>query len=108
VRTAIEVLERAPQLGVQIPGGLEVRKLRVANSELVRGKSGGYRLLYKLTEEPEPLLYLLLLYAKSDQADVAKDELQQLVDDLKNESLTPNSASPSANEASIPEGGHHK
>ena len=52
VRAAIEVLERIPQLGAQIPGGDEVRKLRVANSDLTKGKSGGYRLLYKLTDPP--------------------------------------------------------
>ena len=85
VRSAIEALERIPQLGAQIPGGDEVRKLRVANSDLMRGKSGGYRLLYQLVEQPEPTLYLLLLYAKSDQEDVTKDELRQLLEDLTNE-----------------------
>lgn len=85
VRVAIESLERIPQLGSQIPGGDEVRKLRVANSDLTKGKSGGYRLLYKLTELPEPTLYLLLLYAKSDQEDVTRDELRQLLDDLTEE-----------------------
>ncbi len=40
VRTAIEALERTPHLGVQLPGGFEVRKLRVANSDLAKGKSG--------------------------------------------------------------------
>lgn len=85
VRLAIESLERMPQLGAQIPGGDEVRKLRVANSDLVRGKSGGYRLLYKLTEQPEPTLYLLLLYAKSDQEDIAQDDLRQLLKELAKE-----------------------
>jgi mRNA-degrading endonuclease RelE of RelBE toxin-antitoxin system len=85
VRTAIEVLERTPNLGVLIPNGFEVRKLRVANSDLAKGKSGGYRLLYQLTEPPEPRLNLLLLYAKSDQADVTKDELRQLLDELTGE-----------------------
>ncbi len=91
VRTAVEALERTPQLGVQIPDGSEVRKLRVANSDLAKGKSGGYRLLYKLTDQPEPMLYLLLLYAKSDQEDVTKDELRQLLDDLTQESSTSDS-----------------
>ena len=85
VSSAIEALERIPQLGAQIPGGDGVRKLRVTNSDLTRGKSGGYRLLYQLVEQPEPTLYLLLLYAKSDQEDVTKDELRQLLDDLTKE-----------------------
>ncbi len=85
VRTAIEVLDRTPNLDVLIPNGFEIRKLRVANSDLAKGKSGGYRLLYQLTESPEPRLNLLLLYAKFDQADVTKDELRQLLDDLTEE-----------------------
>ncbi len=85
VSAALEALEHMPQLGAQIPGGEEVRKLRVANSDLTKGKSGGYRLLYKLADQPEPTLYLLLLYAKSDREDVAKDELRQLLDDLASE-----------------------
>ncbi len=85
VRLAVEALERIPQLGAQIPDADEVRKLRVANSDLMRGKSGGYRLLYKLAEQPEPALYLLLLFAKSDQEDVTKDELRQLLEELANE-----------------------
>ena len=85
VGVALEALERTPQLGAQIPGSDEVRKLRVANSDLTKGKSGGYRLLYKLADQTEPTLYLLLLYAKSDREDVAKDELRQLLDDLASE-----------------------
>ncbi len=88
MRVAIESLERIPQLGVQISGGDEVRKLRVTNSDLIKGKSGGYRLLYKLTEQPEPTLYLLLLYAKSDQENVTKDELRKLLEDLTKEQTT--------------------
>lgn len=102
VSTAIEALERLPQLGAQIPGGDEVRKLRVTNSDLMRGKSGGYRLLYRLTELPEPTLYLLLLYAKSDQEDVTKDELRQLLADLANEQTsddTETNASPEKNQS---------
>lgn len=92
VGKAIAALERLPQLGVQIPGGFEVRKLRVANSDLAKGKSGGYRLLYKLTEQPEPMLYLLLLYAKADQADVTQNELRELLDELTKEPPTSDSA----------------
>lgn len=82
VRLAVEVLLQSPRLGVPIPGGAGVRKLRVLNSDLAKGKSGGYRLLYYVQDQPSPLLYLLLLYAKSDQEDVTRQELQRLLDEL--------------------------
>jgi hypothetical protein len=33
-------------------------------------------------DQPMPTIYLLLLYAKSDQEDVTQRELQQLLDEL--------------------------
>ena len=46
VHIAIQVLLQNSKLGVTIPGGSGIRKLRVQNSDLTKGKSGGYRLLY--------------------------------------------------------------
>ena len=83
VKEAVGSLLQNPQAGVIIPRGSGVRKLRVRNSNLQRGKSGGYRLLYFSSETPEPAIYLLLLYAKSDQADVSLSELSALLDDLE-------------------------
>jgi mRNA-degrading endonuclease RelE of RelBE toxin-antitoxin system len=79
---AIETLEQSPKLGAAIPGAENVRKLRVSNSDLTKGKSGGYRLLYLFTEEPESALFLLLLYAKSDREDVTRQELLELLDKI--------------------------
>jgi hypothetical protein len=69
-------------LGVVIPGGSGVRKLRVRNSDLGKGKSGGYRLLYYVEDHPIPTIYLLFLYAKSDREDVTRRELKQLLEEL--------------------------
>ena len=85
VRVAIQVLLQTPRLGVVIPGGSGVRKLRVRNTDLGKGKSGGYRLLYYVEDEPVPTIYLLLLYAKSDREDVTRQELKQLLDELADE-----------------------
>ena len=85
VRLAVEVLLQSPRLGVPIPGGSGIRKLRVLNSDLAKGKSGGYRLLYYVQDQPTPTLYLLLLYAKSDQEDATRQELQRLLDELADE-----------------------
>ena len=85
VRVAIQVLLQTPRLGVVIPGGSGVRKLRVRNTDLTKGKRGGYRLLYYVEDQPVPTIYLLLLYAKSDREDVTRQELKRLLDELADE-----------------------
>lgn len=45
-KIALQVLIENPLLGVMISGGGGARKVRVRNSDLRRGKSGGYRLVY--------------------------------------------------------------
>jgi mRNA-degrading endonuclease RelE of RelBE toxin-antitoxin system len=85
VRTAVEVLLQTPSLGVVIPGGSGVRKLRVRNTDLQKGKSAGYRLLYYVVDEPTGIIYLLLLYAKSDRSDITRRELEELLNELVDE-----------------------
>jgi len=81
-KTAIHQLIQTPDAGVLIPGGHGARKLRVRNSNIQKGKSGGYRLIYFLADQSDPALYFLLLYAKSDQSDVSIAELKSLLDEL--------------------------
>jgi mRNA-degrading endonuclease RelE of RelBE toxin-antitoxin system len=62
----------------QIPGtGYTVFKVRVRNSDIQKGKSAGYRLIYQL-ESPTSVL-LLLIYSKLDQIDVAVQENQSVI-----------------------------
>ncbi len=88
VSIAIKILLSAPRLGVVIPGGYGSRKLRLKNSNLARGKSGGYRLIYYVEEMPIARIYLLLLYAKSDTETINRRELQRLLDELTVEDET--------------------
>lgn len=85
VKAAIQALLQTPRLGSVIPGGDGVRKLRLRNRDAGRGKSGGYRLLYYVVDEPTGILFLLLLYAKSDQDDVSRAELEDLLRELQDE-----------------------
>jgi len=85
VRTAIRQLQQNPRQGTVIPGGFGARKVRVLNTDLGKGKSGGYRLIYYVEDLPTPIIYLLLLYAKSDRDDVTRSELKRLLDELINE-----------------------
>lgn len=85
VHIAVQVLLQSPALGATIPGSSGVRKLRIRNTDLPKGKRGGYRLLYWVQEQPAATIYLLLLYSKSDREDVSRQELQQLLRDLASE-----------------------
>lgn len=90
LKEALKTLMEVPTLGVPIPGGLGTRKLRVRSTDLQRGKSGGFRLIYALDHEVERI-YPLLVYAKTEQSDVTRRELEQLIADLKanSENCTP-------------------
>jgi mRNA-degrading endonuclease RelE of RelBE toxin-antitoxin system len=76
---AVNVLQERPELGKVIVGGHGVRKVRIANRDARRGKSGGYRVLYYLVDKLRKLLYLLFIYAKSDREDVDTKEIEQLL-----------------------------
>lgn len=84
VAQAIREIALSPALGVVIPGGGGTRKLRIASSDLQRGKSGGFRLLYLVLPEQQ-LVCPLLIYAKSEHADIAATELRQLLRELAQE-----------------------
>jgi len=85
MQLAISTLTTNPYLGQIIQGTSGIRKLRVRNTDLQKGKSGGYRLLYYALDEPQQILYPLLVYVKSDQADVTQQELQSLLAELSDE-----------------------
>ena len=54
-----------------------VYKLRVRNSDIQKGKSGGYRLIYYV--QTSTGIILLTIYAKSEQVDIAVEEIQQII-----------------------------
>jgi mRNA-degrading endonuclease RelE of RelBE toxin-antitoxin system len=78
IQPVIEQLERGELLGEQISGiGYEVFKLRVRNRDIQKGKSGGYRLIYYV-KTVEGII-LLTIYTKSEQADIAADEIRSII-----------------------------
>jgi mRNA-degrading endonuclease RelE of RelBE toxin-antitoxin system len=73
-----EALRAGARPGDAIPGlGGSIFKTRLPNRDAGRGQSGGYRVIY-LVESPE-LVVLLMIYSKSDQADIASDAVRRLV-----------------------------
>jgi len=78
IQPVIEQLERGELPEEQISGiGYEVFKLRVRNRDIQKGKSGGYRLIYYV-KTVEGII-LLTIYTKSEQADIAADEIRSII-----------------------------
>ena len=64
-----------PDLGVIIPGGGGLRKMRWGARQ--RGKSGGVRIIYYWVVSHE-LIYMLTAYSKNEQSDLSPSQLQIL------------------------------
>jgi len=78
IQPIIEQLQNGNLIGDQISGlDFTIFKVRAKNSDIPTGKSGGYRVIYQVVS-PE-LILLLLIYAKSDQADISLDEIEDAI-----------------------------
>lgn len=77
VKQAIHVLMGSPAVGNVIPNSNGVRKLRLRNSSVNKGKSGGFRLFYFVKDEPRATLWFLLLISKNEQEDVEPELLRK-------------------------------
>lgn len=81
IQPIIEQLQAGEFVGKQITGtGYTVFKVRVRNSDIQKGKSGGYRLIYQL-DSPANVL-LLLIYSKSDIDDVTAEEIKSIIEEF--------------------------
>jgi mRNA-degrading endonuclease RelE of RelBE toxin-antitoxin system len=79
IQPIVDELQAGNFVGEQIPGtNVTVFKVRAKNSDIPIGKSGGYRVIYQVLS-PEDVLFLLI-YAKSDQADVSIEEIKNAVE----------------------------
>jgi mRNA-degrading endonuclease RelE of RelBE toxin-antitoxin system len=66
-------------IGDQIPGtGYTVFKVRLKNSDIQKGKSGGYRVIYQL--RGDTYILLVVIYSKSDQDDIPANQIRDIID----------------------------
>ncbi|CAG0928879.1 hypothetical protein TFLX_01119 [Thermoflexales bacterium] len=78
VQPIIEQIQRGSFVGDRIPGtSYVVFKARVKNSDITKGKSAGYRLIYHI-KKPN-LVILVTLYSKLDQSDIAAGKIRQIM-----------------------------
>lgn len=81
----IESLIANPSQGADLGGG--VRKVRMAISDKGRGKSGGARVItYTMhVDEATGRIVMLTIYDKSEQDSINKNEISELLEEIKNE-----------------------
>ncbi len=74
-------LQAGEFVGEQIQGvKYTVFKERIRNSNIPIGKRGGYRLIYQIASPTRVIL--LLIYPKSDQADVPAKEIVRIIQSI--------------------------
>lgn len=84
IQPIIEQLECGYLPGVQVAGlGYTIFKVRVKNSDVQKGKSGGYRVIYYVKTEVKVIL--VTIYSKSDQEDVAAEEIMEILAEFEEE-----------------------
>jgi len=82
VQSFVKRLEDGETPGDQIPGvGYPVYKERLQNSDLQKGKSSGYRIIYYL--RTTTAVVLMMIYVKSEQTDVPVGVIRQIIEDYQ-------------------------
>lgn len=65
--------------GDQIPGTTyTVFKVRIKNSDIQKGKSGGYRAIYQLRNNI--CVLLITIYSKSDETTLKASDIREIID----------------------------
>lgn len=79
IKTLVERLEEGEIIGnrLQQTGDYEVYKARIASTDMKRGKSGGFRVLYYL--QTEIYTIVLTIYAKTEQEDISANEVLEII-----------------------------
>ena len=78
VQPLLNNLSQGATPGDQVPGvQFDVFKVRLKNSDTVKGKSGGYRVIYQRTLEGN--IVLVTIYSKTEQADIAPHEIRNII-----------------------------
>ena len=71
----IEELYENPKKGISL--GENIYKIRIANSSVPTGKSGGFRVITYYIENET--LYLVTMYSKSSQENILVEKLKEII-----------------------------
>ena len=81
IQPLIEQLEKGEVVGDKITGvKYSVFKVRILNSDIQKGKSAGYRLIYYSKSSTN--IILITIYSKSDQSDISATKIRSIINEL--------------------------
>jgi len=82
IQPIIDQLQMGDFVGDRISGtNYVVFKVRIKNSDIPKGKSSGYRLIYEV-KKPN-LIILITIYSKLDQSDISSEQIRQIVKEFE-------------------------
>ena len=80
----IKQLQTGENLGDQISGlKYQVFKIRLKNSNIQKGKSAGYRVIYYMKTTTQ--IILVTIYSKSDQSDIQNKIIEDIIQQFESE-----------------------
>ena len=78
VQPFIEKIQRGELVGDKVQGtGYTIFKVRIRNSDVSRGKSGGYRVIYYL--KTATAVILVTIYSKTEQSDISPAKIKKIL-----------------------------
>jgi mRNA-degrading endonuclease RelE of RelBE toxin-antitoxin system len=83
IQIVIQDLEIGNFVGDRLAGIGEdyfIFKVRARNTDIQKGKSAGYRLIYQV-ESPTSVM-MLTIYSKSDRVDITADEIREILNEF--------------------------
>jgi len=82
VQPIIEQIQRGEFIGDQVKGtGYTIFKVRIRNSDVSRGKSGGYRVIYYL--RTATAVILVTIYSKTEQSDISAAKIRNILSEFE-------------------------
>lgn len=80
----IKQLQQGETLGDRISGNkYQVIKVRLKNSDIQKGKSAGYRVIYYL--KTQTAITLVTIYSKSDLTDIPNKVIEEIIQTFESE-----------------------
>ena len=82
VQPIIEQIQHGEFIGDKVQGtGYTIFKVRIRNSDVSRGKSGGYRVIYYL--KTATAVILVTIYSKTEQSDISSVKIKKILSEFK-------------------------
>lgn len=74
-----DILSTRPKDGKSL--GRSIYKIRIASSDVKKGKRGGFRVIYYIRDKDE-IIYLLTIYSKAKKEDIEMKEINKILKEL--------------------------